>query len=161
METNRYAQKALNIIEGSRASGSTRGDIRSLLELEPINLAMMETLAQLGDDESGFDEIYAYMLPIARTRLIKETLEAYGLENSLTVDYKKIIDDLVEIEKNGGRKADEPRTVAGESFIIASLLAIASLPNEDLRSDKIQYTIENNYMVIYEELVDSLKKFQN
>jgi len=161
METNKYTQKALNVIQVSRASGSTRGDIRSLLELEPINLAMMETFALVGEDESKFDETYESMLPIARTRLIEETLEAYGLRSSLTVNYEKVVENLLEIEKNGGRKAHEPRTVAGESLIIATLIAIASNPNEDITSDKIQNAIENSYLVIFEELTDSIKKIQN
>lgn len=160
METDKYTQKALNVIHVSRASGSTRGDIRNLLELEPINLAMMETFAQVGEDESRFDEVYESMLPIAKTKLIEETLEAYGLRTSLTVNYKKIIGELFTIENNGGRKAHEPRTIAGESLIIATLLAIASNPSEDLKSDKIRHDIENSYMVIFEELIDSLKKTQ-
>lgn len=157
METNRYTQKALNVIHVSRASGSTRGDIRNLLELEPINLAMMETFAQTGEDESRFNDIYQAMLPIARTRLIEETLEAYGLRTSLAVDYKKIVEDLLAIESSGGRKADEPRTVGGESLIIATLVAIANNPSEDLRSEIIQNSIENNYMIIFEKLIESLK----
>ncbi len=158
MESNEYVKKALNVIKASREAGSTRTDIRELLGLEPINLALMETLNQVGDDETKFDEVYESMLPIAKARLIEETLEAYGLRTSLTVDYKKIVDELLKIEESGGRKAHEPRTVAGESLIITTLLAIASNPDEDLKSDKVQRYIEDNYLNIYEELIDSLKK---
>lgn len=158
MENKEYIRKALNVIQASREAGSTRTDIRQLLELEPINLALMETLNKVGDDETKFDEVYESMLPIAKRRLVEETLEAYGLRTSLTVDYKKIVEDLLKIENDGGRKAHEPRTVAGESLIITTLLAIASNPNEDLKSDKIQRYIEDNYLNIYEELIDSLKK---
>ncbi len=160
MEDSKYTQKALSVIQMSRAAGSTNGDIKNFLELEPINLAMIETFAIAGEDESRFDEIYESMLPIARTKLVEETLEAYGLRTSLSVDYKKIVRELQEIEKNGGREAGEPRTVAGESLIIATLLAIAKNPDEDFKSDKITKAIEDTYMVIFEELVDSLRKSQ-
>lgn len=102
----------------------------------------METFAQIGENESRFDEVYRNMLPKARKKLVEITLQSYGAIKNTNVDYKQIAKILFEIEKRGGRQASEPRTIAGETLIIATLLAISLHSQEDLYSDTIKKYIE-------------------
>ncbi|MBP7740703.1 hypothetical protein KA089_00800 [Candidatus Woesebacteria bacterium] len=156
-ENKKYLEKANYIIQQVRASGSTRADIKNFFN-ESINLAMGEAFKQAGDDEALYEKIFHSIIPEVRKKLIEITLQSYGAINGKNVDYQQIVKILFEIEKRGGRQASEPRTIAGESLIITTLLAISLYPDEDLNSDKIKKFIEENYMDVYEKLIEAVKE---
>lgn len=159
MLREKYAEKARNILATSRAT-STRADIANLLSLESINLALAETLAIAGIDENDYNHTYEQSLPDARQKLVHEFLSLtanIGIQQS-RVDYRKVISALKENEASGGRGAFEPRTVLGESKLIASVLGIIS-SNGDLDSGRVEKYVEANMEQIFQNLMFALEEF--
>lgn len=159
MQSQKYVEKARNIINSSRAYG-TRADIPNMLSLESLNLALAETLAICGTNEEFFDERYEKLLPATRDKLVAEFLtlaNSFGVQKS-GVDYRKVIQVLKQNEANGGRGAFEPRTVLGESKLIATVLGIIS-SNGDISSEEIGIYIEENMEQIFQNLMFSLEEF--
>lgn len=156
MFKEKYHEKAQFIFDESRRSGA-RADGIAFLEAEAINLALMETLAAYGDDETKFDSIYAASLPHSRQLLVDEFVKAANyIGADGTVNYQTVVDSLKENERQGGRGAFEPRTVMGESKLIATVLGIIK-DGGKLDKDRANLFIQENLERIFENLMEELR----
>lgn len=156
MFKEKYHEKAQFIFDESRRSGA-RADGVAFLEAEAINLALMETLAAYGDDETQFDSIYASSLPRSRQLLVDEFIKAANyIGTNGAVDYRGVVARLKENEIQGGRGAFEPRTVMGESKLIATVLGIVK-DGGKLDKDSANLFIQENLEQIFENLIAELK----
>lgn len=158
MLAKKYVEKARSIIDASRSNG-TRTDVANLLSLESINLALAETLATIGMDEESFNKQYEQSLPEARSKLVSEFLVLASKEGIAdTVDYRAVIQALKMNEANGGRGVYEPRTVMGESKLIATVLGIIAA-NGDVASGQVEEYVNANMEQIFQNLLFALEEF--
>lgn len=156
MFSEKYRVKAQTIFDESRRAGA-RADSVSYLEAETINMALMETLASYGGDEAKFDSVYAEAMPRSRQLLVNEFVKVAGYAvQEGDVNYRSVIESLKENEKNGGRGLYEPRTVLGESKLIATALGIMK-DGGKLDKDSTNAFIRENLEKIFERLVSELR----
>lgn len=139
MQNNLCREKAQNIITICRTSG-VRAEPLDLLRYEAINVALARALGAAAEDEALLDAAYEQALAPAQNELVTEFVAAMRIsgENGYQPDYHAIVDDMRRIEEMGGRGAYEPRTVAGESILLTTALALVAsqyvLVEEDIRN---------------------------
>lgn len=157
MKENPYISKAKSVIEICRGSG-TNAEPLQLLGYEIDNLILMEVLAKCNGDESKFDELVQSLRRTVEEQLVSQFVAEYGLSNPTSSRvYPHIVEELLARERNGGRGAYEPRTVAGESKLIATAHALAELSPIPLNSHVLKEKIDTSFETVFENLIIALR----